>query len=226
VEAEAGLIESADLVCFSSQWLLDRAVAERPSLAAKSAVVRNAVNPGDYQAAAAEPRAGPPTIGYAGSLDFWFDVEAIRLAAVQHPDWNFVLIGRVESARTSELKPLPNVSLPGEVPYAELPARLAAFDVAVIPFEKIPLTLATNPLKLYEYLCLGIPIVSTRLPEIEAFGELVYLSDNAEEFARQLGRAVAEREPELRARRQAAAAANSWRARCEQLSDWFKGIYA
>ena len=149
----------------------------------------------------------------------------MRLAATRQPGWNFVLIGRIESARILELKSLPNVSLPGEIPYAELPARMAAFDVAVIPFVKIPLTLATNPLKLYEYLALGVPIVSTRLPEIEPFGELVYLSDSAEEFARSLELAAAERDPELRARRKAAAAENSWRARCEQLTAKFQSIY-
>jgi glycosyltransferase involved in cell wall biosynthesis len=94
---------------------------------------------------------------------------------------------------------------------------MAAFDVAVIPFLKIPLTLATNPLKLYEYLCLGIPIVSTRLPEIEPFDGLVYLSEGADDFIRQLEAAVAEDNPGLRNQRKAAAKSNSWRARCEQL---------
>src|SRR5438552_12724215 len=223
--AEPALFESADLVCFTSQWLLDKALRERPSLAGKSIVVRNGVNPDDYAAPRPPVSAGALTIGYAGSLDFWFDIEAVRLAATRHPEWNFVLIGRIESARILELKSLPNVSLPGEIPYAELPVRMAAFDVAVIPFVKMPLTLATNPLKLYEYLALGVPIVSTRLPEIEPFGELVYLCDSAEEFARSLEQAAAERDPELRTRRKAAAAENSWRARCEQLTGKFQSIY-
>ena len=83
----------------------------------------------------------------------------------------------------------------------------------------MPLTLATNPIKLYEYFCLGLPVVATRLPEIELFGDLSYLYDGAEDFVRQLERAVAEDAPELRSRRKAAAWNNSWKARCEELTE-------
>ena len=222
--AESNLFEVADLVCFSSQSLQEENIRERPALARKSAVVRNAVNPDDYAGIAEPARRGKLTVGYAGSLDFWFDIEAIRLAASQRPDWDFVLIGRIESPRILELKSLPNVSLEGEAPYAELPARMSAFDVAVIPFLKMPLTLATNPLKLYEYFCLGIPIVSTRLPEIELFKDLVYLSDSAQEFLQGLDLAMAESAPDMRARRKAVALENSWRRRCDQLNQHFHSI--
>ena len=87
---------------------------------------------------------------------------------------------------------------------------------------RVPLTLATNPLKLYEYFCLGIPVVSTRLPEIEPFEDLVYLSEGADDFVRKLELAVAQDNPELRARRKAAAGNNTWRARCEQLNQRFE----
>jgi len=217
VAAEPALIENADMVCFTSQWLLDETVRDRPAIRGKSVVVRNAVSLEDYSGLGPRERSGKPTIGYAGSLDFWFDVEAIRKAALRHPEWLFTLVGRIESESIQPLTSLPNVVLEGEVPYAELPQRMAAFDVAVIPFLKIPLTLATNPLKLYEYLCLGIPIVSTRLPEIEPFDGLVYLSEGADDFIRQLEAAVAEDNPGLRSQRKAAAKSNSWRARCEQL---------
>jgi len=87
------------------------------------------------------------------------------------------------------------------------------------------LTLATNPLKLYEYLCLGIPVVSTRLPETELFRDLVYLSEGADEFVSQLELAVAQDNPNLRARRKAAAECNTWRARCEQLNQRFESLW-
>lgn len=224
VEAESILFENADLVSFTAQRLHDEHVRERPHIARKSIVVRNAVNPQDYADVIHTPRSGKPTIGYAGSLNSWFDTEAIRQAAIRRPDWNFVLVGRVESPPILELGSLPNVSLEGELPYSELPSRMSAFDVAVIPFVKIPLTLATNPLKLYEYLCLGIPIVATRLPEIEPFGDLVYLSEGPEDFVRQVELALAEIDPDLPARRKAAAAENSWRSRCEELSQRFEYI--
>ena len=224
VAAEPALLESSDLVCFSSQWLLSEAARAHPAIGEKSLVVRNGVNPADYSGAAPGERHDKPTIGYVGSLDFWFDVEAIRKAAVRHPEWNFSLIGRVESESIHPLASLPNVVLEGEIAYHDLPGCMSNFDVAVIPFLRMPLTLATNPLKLYEYLCLGIPVVSTRLPEIEPFHDLVYLSEDADDFVRQLESAVAQDNPELRALRKAAAAGNTWRARCEQLNQRFASL--
>jgi glycosyltransferase involved in cell wall biosynthesis len=221
IAAEAEVFEGADLVCFSSQWLLNETVRERPSAREKSIVVRNGVNPADYSHLAPRERTGKPVIGYAGSLDFWFDVDAIRQAAERHPEWTFILIGRVESEPIHQLASLPNVSLVGEVVYSELPSRTSDFDVAVIPFLKMPLTLATNPLKLYEYFCLGVPVVSTRLPEIEPFSDLVNLYDDPGDFVRQLELAVAQDDARLRARRRAAAESNGWRARCEQLNRRF-----
>jgi O-antigen biosynthesis protein len=218
VAAEPALLENADLVCFSSEWLLTEAVRHRPSIRDKSIVVRNGVNLEDFAGIAPKERSGSPTIGYAGSLNFWFDVEAIRKAALRHPEWRFTLIGRVESESIVSLRALPNVVLEGEVPYSEVTRRMAEFDVAVIPFLNIPLTRATNPLKVYEYLCLGIPVVSTRLPEVEPFEGLVYLSDSADDFVRQLEVAVAEDDSSLRGRRKLAAESNSWLARCEQLN--------
>jgi glycosyltransferase involved in cell wall biosynthesis len=224
LNAESLLLDQADLVCFSSQFLLDENLRERPALAKRSAVVRNAVNPQDYAGIGRSGSRGKPTVGYVGSLDFWFDTEAIRLAASQRPDWDFVLIGRIESPHILELKSLPNVTLEGEVPYSELPSRMAACDVAVIPFLKIPLTLATNPLKLYEYFSLGIPVVATRLPEIEPFQESVYLSDSPQQFAQQLEKAMGETGPDAPARRKAIALENSWDRRCELLNQYFDSI--
>jgi glycosyltransferase involved in cell wall biosynthesis len=224
VAAEASLLEGSNLVCFSSQWLLDETLRRHPAIREKSMIVRNAVAPSDFAGVPPPPPGGRPTIGYVGSLDFWFDIEAVRLAATRHPEWNFVLIGRIESEPVGELASLPNVVLVGEVPYAKLPARMAEFDAAIIPFLEIPLTLATNPLKIYEYFSLGLPVAATRLPEIQLFERLVYLCDGPGDFVRQLERAVAERDPSLRAERQAIAAQNSWRARCEELSQRFAAL--
>ena len=80
----------------------------------------------------------------------------------------------------------------GEVPYAELPGYVAGFDVCTIPFRRTPLTEATNPVKLYEYLATGKPIVARRLPELEPFADVVALYDRAEDFVAALERAVAE----------------------------------
>ncbi len=222
--AESNLLANADLVAFSSQWLFDEMTRGMPDLKSRSMMARNGVTPSAIPALPRPFRAGPPLIGYAGSLDFWFDVESIRLAAQLHPDWRFVLLGRVEAEPIRALERLPNVQLVGEVSFAALQSRMPEFDVAIIPFLKMPLTLATNPIKLYEYFSFGIPVVATRLPEIEMLGDLVYVSDTPEGFVRQLERAVEEDSPDLRARRVEAAGQNTWHARAEQLLSHFRTL--
>jgi glycosyltransferase involved in cell wall biosynthesis len=112
---------------------------------------------------------------------------------------------------------LPNVHLLGELPYATLPRWLHRFDVATIPFRLTPLTLATNPVKLFEYFAAGKPVVATALPEIEPYRHLCYLVDKPEDFAAQIEAALAERDPGLVAARVEVARANTWDARVVHL---------
>ena len=170
----------------------------------------------------AQKPAGPErTIGYAGALDFWFDVEAVELAARRHPEWRFVLLGRVESDRTGPLARLPNVVFRGEIAHADLHSHMVEFDAAIIPFLKIPLTLATNPIKVYEYFSCGLPVVASCLPELEQFGNLLYLSGSPEEFVAKLELAMAERDPDLRLRRRSLARQETWENRCTVLRNAF-----
>lgn len=70
----------------------------------------------------------------------------------------------------------------GERPYQELPFYLHSFDVCLLPFQRIPLTLATNPVKVYEYLCAGKEVVCTDLPEVSQFGTLVHKAADHDAF--------------------------------------------
>jgi glycosyltransferase involved in cell wall biosynthesis len=215
IENEASLMASSDLVAFSSDWLKRRFTEGDASLQSKSFLLRNAVDLDDFDMAPAPERKsiGPKEIGYAGSLNFWLDKEFISDAARAHPDWNFHLFGRVETD-ISEWADDPNIHCEGELPYAELSGRLASMDALIMPFKICPLTLATNPVKLYEYLASGIPVVSTRLPEVELFADLVYLAETAGDFTRQLEKAMAEDDPAVASRRRAAAQRETWQKRC------------
>jgi glycosyltransferase involved in cell wall biosynthesis len=95
---------------------------------------------------------------------------------------------------------------------------MAEFDVGLIPFLVNPLTLATNPIKLYEYFACGMPVVSTALPEVASYAPLAYLAGSAEEFARQVSAALAEQDPERRAARRQVAQQESWETRVAELS--------
>jgi O-antigen biosynthesis protein len=222
VEKEPQLFEASDLVIFSSQELLDENLARYPVLKDKSILVRNAVDESWLQTSdtgrtTSAGNVSDIIVGYIGALDFWFDIDAMEQAARLHPGWKFLLIGRVEDNRILRLSRLPNILFAGEVPHSELHKYMAMFRAALIPFLRNNLTIGTNPIKLYEYFSYGLPVVSTRLPEMELFGNLVYLYGNTAQFVQQLEKAVAENDSALRENRIQVAHQESWSARVDQL---------
>ncbi len=159
-----------------------------------------------------------PIIGYYGAISDWFDMDIIEYCAKQKPEWNFVLIGSTAGCDTSKVEELPNIHLLGEKPYKELPGYLYYFDVCTIPFKIIPLTLATNPVKFYEYLSCGKPIVSVKLPELIHYNEYCYLADTKEEFLELIQKALVEKDnQELIQKRITLAKDNSWNERFNQI---------
>jgi glycosyltransferase involved in cell wall biosynthesis len=127
-----------------------------------------------------------------------------------------LLIGRVQVDDT-RLRAMPNIRLLGQRPYADLPAYAAAFDVALVPFVRNELTAAVNPIKLREYLCAGLPVVATALPEIELLQDRPGLraAHSPEQFVAAVGEFVAGHGTRG-ARRDAALAerGESWSGRC------------
>ncbi|RAU93230.1 methyltransferase domain-containing protein [Paenibacillus sp. YN15] len=158
-----------------------------------------------------------PIIGYYGAISDWFDVDMVEYAAQKHPDWNFVLIGSTWGCDISKLSQISNVYFLGEKPYKDLPGYLYYFDVCIIPFKLIPLTLATNPVKFYEYLSAGKPVVSVCLPELRHYKDFCYLAENKEDFVEKISFALNENPSELMEPRIQLARENSWKARFIQI---------
>ncbi|MDY0212990.1 MAG: glycosyltransferase [Desulfuromonadaceae bacterium] len=181
IEIEKRMLRNSDLVVTTSSWLENFAQDYNQNVA----VVRNA---GEYEHFCETPterytdQLGRKIIGYYGAIAEWFDLDLIRSIAVANPNALVLLIGNDTVNAQKQLKKIPNVVFVGEVPYSQLPYYLYAFDVCLLPFQVIPLTLATNPVKVYEYLAAGKPVVSVDLPEIEQFGDLVYLAKSHDEF--------------------------------------------
>ena len=78
---------------------------------------------------------GEPTVGFYGAIAEWFDADLVADLAELRPGWKFELIGSTLTGDVSRLEKLPNVTLLGEKPYAELPRLVAAWDCFLIPFE-------------------------------------------------------------------------------------------
>lgn len=160
---------------------------------------------------------GKPIAGYYGALAEWFDYELLEEVARRRRDWNFLLIGPKYDLSLSErgqpLLKLGNVRWIGHRSYQSLPSYLRLFDVAMIPFVLNPITLATSPLKLYEYFAGGKAVITTPMPECESFPE-VSIARNAEEFAQALDPARAQGlDAEFRRRLRELAQQNSWQER-------------
>jgi len=218
---ERRLISEADLVAATSRPLLEKVRRIRPDVLA----LPNGGDAARFEALPAR-NAGPlarlprPVVGYYGAIAAWFDVASVAEASRRHPEWSFALVGNTSGASLEALEGRPNVHLFGEVPYDVLPAYVAGFDVCTIPFERTPLTEATNPVKLYEYLATGKPIVARRLPEIEPFEGVVVLYGAGADFATALESAVREDPASgLASRRRALARENTWEMRYRDLKD-------
>lgn len=216
LEAEACLVTSSDLVVVTSAWLLEE-IAPR---ARATALVRNA---GEFRFFESPPAqvfrdpGGRRVIGYYGAIAEWFDTDLIRAVALANPEAQVILVGSDTSGAGEALADLPNVRMVGEVPYAELPYWLHGFDACLLPFKVIPLTMATNPVKVYEYLAAGKPVVSVDLPEMAQFEGLVRTARDVAGFVDAVVEVLKEGPGSQVAARQAFAAGQSWAHRAEAL---------
>jgi GT2 family glycosyltransferase/glycosyltransferase involved in cell wall biosynthesis len=222
---ELELLAQSDLTIVTSDFLEAWA---RPHARAV-AMVRNAADDAHFrQAARPETMALPPKprpiVGYYGAIAGWFDVALVDALAGRFPDVDWVLVGDDTAGARRALAHHAHVRLPGEVRYAELPRWLATFDVCLIPFQRTPLTMATNPVKVYEYLSAGKPVVATDLPELSPLAAegLVALARDVDGFERAIRAALAEsadkrQAAEAAARRMAYAQQQTWDARARTL---------
>jgi glycosyltransferase involved in cell wall biosynthesis len=212
VAIESELLADADVVVVSSAMLERQALQKRRDVV----MVRNGC---DYEhfAATAPSRNARPVIGYYGAIAEWFDAAIVAELAARRPDWDFILVGATYGGAIARLAKLPNVSLPGEQAYESLPEWLGRFDVAIIPFRRIPLTEATNPVKVYELLAAGKAVVSVPIPEVAALAPLVRLASTAEEFEREIEAALID-DPGAAEARRAFARENTWERRFDLLA--------
>ena len=223
--AENRLLRNADLVVASSQLLFDKVA---PS-ARRAALIRNAV---DYNHFAPVPKTihrniNELVIGYYGAIADWFDSAMVGAMARLRSNWRFVLIGNTFSADTAVLTTCPNITLTGEKPYSDLPNLIESWDCCIIPFKLCPLTEATNPVKIYEMLAAGKPVVSVGLPELRPIGDAghIGLADTAEAFILEIERQVAQDDTGRQVARRRFASENTWEIRQQAVDQVIRELY-
>ncbi|WP_201344155.1 glycosyltransferase [Thiohalobacter sp. COW1] len=131
-----------------------------------------------------------PVIGYFGSLTDSNDWGMIEHAAKARPDWKFVFLGNKRIA-LPELEALPNVEFRGFVSYQDLPREAAGFSVGIMFWKMTDWIRACSPLKLKEYLALGLPVVSVPIDEVvNKYSNYVHFASTPDEFVEAVERAL------------------------------------
>jgi len=224
--AEETTARGVDLLLTSAARLEDRLAAWNPN----TVLVRNGVSgrfveAGEAALARGRRGEGGTVVAYQGAFAEWFDFDLLEAVIDRLPEAEFRLMGRVYpgvGARMERLAARPNVRMLGVLAHEDLPAELAAADVGIIPFRINDLTLATDPIKLYEYLGAGLPVVSTPMPEVvarEAEGRVRTAAD-ADRFAEAIRALAAARwEPSAARARIGLARENTWDRRFDQVNE-------
>jgi UDP-galactopyranose mutase len=124
-----------------------------------------------------------PIAGYFGTLTEQNDIELLEHCARSLPHVNFVFAGRVTGGDYEKLRRMSNVRFLGHVPYEKIPQLCARFDVCLLPWRMSPWIEYCNPLKLFEYMASGKPIVSVPICEvIDRYSHIVSVAHTPEQF--------------------------------------------
>jgi UDP-galactopyranose mutase len=188
LDLEQELIDKADIVFTGGSSLYEAKKDRHPSVHCFPSSVDRAhfakararqFDPADQEDL---PR---PRLGFYGVIDERFDTELLDKVAEMRPDWQFVMVGPVVKISHDDLPKRPNIHYLGGKTYAELPAYLSGWDVALMPFAMNESTQFISPTKTPEYLAGGKPVVSTPVRDVvRTYGDLegVKIASTPEEF--------------------------------------------
>lgn len=186
------LAHSDGLICTSTPVL--ESLKSRFTVTLPALVQVNGVNLANFQS----PKPSPldlepipyPRCIYVGAFDNRFDFEGTFQLALRHPDLQFVLIGP-NAKPHRRLSALHNVHFLGERPFDQVPAYMQACNVALMPFSEHPSNIGRSPMKLYEFLAAGLPVVAKSTPEIVRRGDQnVYIYETIQEASALISRAL------------------------------------
>lgn len=162
-----------------------------------------------------------PVLGYTGMLHAdRFDIALTCALARRFPEGTIALVGPnlLDTANTQRLSAEPNIRITGPVPYDALPRVMSAFDVCFVPNLVNAFSESQNPLKLWEYLASGLPIVSTPVSGFRDYPDVVSLASDEDSLAEGVRSALSEG-PALSEKRQQRVAGHTWNARLDTIME-------
>ena len=166
VETERALVHDARAIVASSDVIRSKLVDDYSLKNTVLTVVPNGIQLSESESVTAPVQVSHPSIAYFGTIAPWFDWDGVKDAATRHPEWRFDLFGPCDG-KTPALPA--NVVLRGGIPHEAVMAQARAADVLVMPFVRNELIDGVDPVKMYEYLRTGRPIVSSWWPLLEKF---------------------------------------------------------
>ena len=218
IQQDRALCERADLVIVCSEALH----ASREGRCKRILLLPNGVDCEHYAAipdAVAPGRWPRPVLGYTGTIHGdRFDVDLIAGIARAFASGSIVLVGpdHLRADEKEKLAPFKNIHITGPVSYNQIPQSMAQFDVCIVPHVETAFTNSLNPLKLWEYLAAGRPIVSTNVAGFRDYPALCRIASGVEPFAQACREALAENGAG-RAARRAEAGRHRWEQRIDVL---------
>lgn len=167
-------------------------------------------------------RLQPPRIGYIGHVNERLDYTILEQVARQYPDYSLVFVGdtypwTLDAPPLRRLRALPNVHFLGKYPFSEVPRLVQGMDVCLLPYVDDENAYYRSPLKLYEYLAAGKPVVSTDHPEAEEMQDVLYVASTSDQFLTYVARALSENSKERQQARVSVAKQHSWDSRVDEM---------
>ena len=212
---QEALLARCDVVFAVSRALHDRAREACPEVV----LLPNATDPETFRptpsAAVPHPLAtGRPLLVYLSQITERLDVPLVAEVARIRPDWTIILAGPVvcDPSLLDPLRGVENVVLSGPLPYEEAASLTARADVCLLPHKTDALTASLDPIKLYDYLATGRPIVASRVAMHPDLATHVRLAEGPREFIQAIEASLGE-PAEAAGQRRQAAMSHTWTAR-------------
>jgi glycosyltransferase involved in cell wall biosynthesis len=225
LQAERKMLSLVDLVIVVSERLLEAKKQHNPN----TYLVHNGVSYEKYEQVMSSDIRAPhdmdslpkPIIGYSGLISGRLDLGLLYEIANNNPDYSLVLIGVVSDENCEnamqKLQKLTNIHFLGFKPIDKIPHYIKSFDVCLIPYRVGEEANFIDPLKLYDYLACGKPVVSVDIPSVRPFADVIYIAENKQNFSKFINVSLNEN-GRLESKRICIARQNDWNSRIEQIS--------